>query len=417
MSEEKNISAVRAAVMAQVPDYEIKPVRTVVDFNTAPFIPFGSDNLFPQASALFARTSPIHRGVINSKRTYLIGGGMASEDPRLQYLFDKANFEGDTINKIASNYFYDKEAGGNGWVEVITDKNRTFLWFNHLDYTKCRKSKDGENCLIHPNWAAYKMGEDIKTIPLYPKFSSERNEYGVFVERSVYHLKEYEPEFYYYGVPSWLAGKDSILIDLKTNKWNLARLKNAFRLSGIMVVPVKDSKEGEDVTKYIEENHTGEDNQAKVLVITKSRAQEGEKADQVQLIETRQDDEGSWDKLHLQSTSDIVIAHSWFRSLTSIADNTGFDTQRILNEYNVAKQTVIQHEQSVFLEFLSRVFKDQTGIDSDLTFINQPPIALKDDAWKKVWEARRDKGLDFDEKDPAQQKIIVPLSSVGYTLV
>jgi hypothetical protein len=397
-------------VLNLVPDVEIKPVKTL-DYSIQPFIPFGSDNLFPQATALFARSSPVHRGVINSKCNYMLGDGLTSEDKKIQYLFDKANFEGETIDKIASKYFRDKNTGGNAWMEIITDNRRSFLWFNHIDFTKCRLSKDGKSCLIHPDWTDYKGMGEIKSLPIYPEFLSERNEYGVIVSRSVIQVKEYEPEFYYYGIPSWVAGKDSMMIDLKTNKWNLARLKNAFKVSGFLIVPVKDSKEGEEVINYIEDNHIGEDKQAKLMVLTKSRAQEGEKADAVQFVESKQDDEGSWDKLHSSATNDIVIAHSWFRSLTSIADNTGFDTKRILNEYAIARQTIIQHEQTIFLDVFKKVFKEQMGLDIDLQFINKPPIA--EDSWLMIWEARRNRGEVYNENDPNQQKIIIPQ---GYAL-
>lgn len=411
-----------------VPDVEIKPVKTSVDFKLAPFIPFGSDNLFPQATALFARSSPVHRGVINSKVNYMLGDGLTSKKRVFNYLFDKANFEGETIDKIAEKYFRDKNTGGNAWIEIITDNRRSFLWFNLLDFTKCRKSRDGKNCLIHPDWSIYSgmnntpgfqksetglLGgmAQVKTIPLYPEFITERNEYGIKIARSVIHIKEYEPEFYYYGIPNWIAGKDSLMIDLKTNKWNLARLKNAFKVSGFLIVPVKDATEGEQVLNYIEENHVGEDNQAKLMVLTKSRAPEGEKADKVQFVESNQQDEGSWEKLHETSTNDILIAHAWFRSLTSIADNTGFDTGRILNEYAIAKQTIIKHEQTLFLEMLRKVFKEQQGLDSDLSFVNRSPIS--DDSWLKIWEIRKNRGEEYDENDPAQQGIVVP---AGYSL-
>lgn len=398
-------------VINLVPDVDIKPVKSNLDFKLQPFVPFGSDNLFPQATALFARSSPIHRGVINSKVNYMTGDGLTSDVSKVQYLFDKANFEGQTIDDISAKYFRDKVTGGNAWIEVITDVRRSFLWFNVIDFTKCRLSRDGKMCYIHPDWSQYRGHGEVLTLPIYPEFVSERNEYGMPVLRSIVQVKEYEPEFYYYGVPNWIAGKDAVMIDLKTNKWNLARLKNAFKVSGFLIVPVKDSKEGEEVTNYIEENHIGEDKQAKIMILTKSRAQEGEKADTVQFIESKQDDEGSWENLHNTSTADIITAHAWFRSLCGIADSTGFDTKRILNEYSLARQTTIQHEQTLFLNVLNKVFKEQMRIDTELTFINRPP--LSEDNWLKVWEARRNRGEDYDKNDPAQQGIIIP---TGYSV-
>jgi hypothetical protein len=403
----QKLSQRQGVTLSYVPDYEISPPRGL-DYTYTNFYPFGSDNLFPQATALFSRTSPIHRGIIKSKIIYMIGGGITTEDKALSYLLEKCNFEGENITAVLKKICRDDVTGGNAWLEVITDPRRSFVWFNHIDYTKVRRVKDKKAVLIHPDWTFYKgkLDSQIKELPMYPDFLNEVNEYGAAVSRSVYHIAEYEPEFVYYGIPGWIGGKDSILIDLKTNKWNLARLKNAFKVSGFLIVPVKDTAESDKILDYIESQHIGEGNQAKLMVLTKSRATEGEKGSSAQFIESKQEDEGSWSKLHEMGISDIVVAHSWFRALASLADNTGFDTRRILNEYEVARRTVIQERQDLYLSILKKIFLELKNYQAELTFINKPPA--EDHSWKRIWEIRRDKGLDFNETDSEQQKIVIP---------
>lgn len=390
-----------------VPDYEITPIRSL-DYTYTNFYPFGLDNLFPQATALFSRSSPNHRGIIKSKVIYMIGGGITTEDKKLAYLLERCNFEGENITDVFKKICRDDNTGGNAWLEVITDPRRSFVWFNHIDFTKVRRVKDEKSVYIHPDWTYYrgKLDPRMTKLPMYPDFVNEVNEYGAAVSRSVYHICEYEPEFVYYGLPGWIGGKDSVLIDLKTNKWNLSRLQNAFKVSGFLVVPVKDTAEGDKLLDYIESQHIGEGNQAKLMVLTKSRSSEGEKGDRTQFIESKQDDEGSWTKLHEMGVTDIVVAHSWFRSLTSLPDNTGFDTRRILNEYEVARRTVIQEKQILYLNILKKIFGELTNYQADLRFVNNPPI--EDHSWKRIWEIRKDKGLDFSETDPEQQKIVIP---------
>lgn len=409
MERETTIQNKRGTVINYVPDYELTPAKeNLTIIKLSPIIPFGSDNLFPQATALFARSSPVHRGVINSKGFYFVGGGITSEDQQLIDEFKSVNFQGESLNDIAGKFFQDRNTGGNAWIEIITDRNFSFIWFNHIDFTKARLAKNQKEVYLHPDWASYRGEEDpdLRKLPIYPNFEAQADESGIAVLRSIYQVKDYEPEFFYYGVPQWIAGKDSILIDLKTNKWNLARLKNAFSTSGFLIVPVKDAKEGDEVISYIEKNYTGEGNQAKLMVVTKSRATEGEKADTTQFIETRQNDEGSWQNLHAQSLTDALIAHGWFRSLTNIPDNTGFDTKRILNEYAVARSTIIPSEQKVFTDFVKRIYSDLQGKDIEISFINRAP--LSDESWKFIWEIRRDRGDDYDENDPKQQIIVIP---------
>lgn len=377
-----------------------------LNFNSYDYIPFGSDNLFPQALALFSRVSPNHRGILNSKHRYIIGKGVTSEEDAFLDELKAINFEGENFNSVVSKLAVDDLRFGNGWIEFITDRNGSFLWYNHLDATKCRLAKNKEEVIIHPDWRQYKGKTDKlrRALPLYPNWEADKGEDGFNALRTVVHVKDYEPEFVYYGLPDYIAAKDSVQIDFKTNKWNLARLKNSFRISGMLVVPVKDEAESKQVLDHINKNFIGEDNQAKLLTITKSRAQETEKADQTQFVETKQNDEGSWMDLHKQSTSDMIVTHSWFRSLAGLSDNTGFDTQRILNEYETAKNTVISDYQEKYVNLFKQMYLEVQGREVEMAFMNQAPFDT--DNYKYIWELRKEKGLEYDEKDPAQQVII-----------
>lgn len=377
-------------------DIRPEPLKRDIQFD---YIPFGSDNLFPQAAARMSRMSPNHRGVLNSKTIFMVGGGLYSEND--EDVIGK-NADRITLTKTTKNIIFDYNSTGNGWVEIITDRKNSFIFFNHLDSTKCRLNKEQTHCMIHPNWRVYLSSKELtKTIPIYPNFESID---GSNVIRSVYHFMDYEPEFTYYGVPLWIAGKDSADIDLKTNRWNLSRLENSFRTSGLLVVPVTDATEAKAVIDNVESNFTGEGNNSKLLVIAKTRAKENEKADTTQLIETKQDDDGSWINLHTQSLNDIMISHGWFRSLTSLNDNTGFDTNRILNEYKIALSTSIIEVQNMMTDFYKTVYEDLQNREIELSFINKPP--LDDYTYHYVWEAREKIGLPFDETKPEQQALI-----------
>jgi hypothetical protein len=405
--EQQETKAVHATFINLGPQ-DPQPYHIPAMGNMLDIIPFGSDNQFPQALALFARTSPNHRGIINSKHQYILGDGIVPTEENDQQTLDlisHVNFEKEDLTEVTSRTLLDDLMIGNGWTELITDRNRTFLWFNQLDSTKCRLMKDKKRVAIHPDWSMDKGASDPdrKILPLYPNF--EKDGTGPFAAyRCVYHKKRYEPEFSYYGIPQYVSSQDSIQIDLKTNKWNLARLKNAFKVSGVLVIPVRDKAESKAVIDNIKKNHVGEDNQAKLFTITKTRARGDEKADQTQLIETQQGDEGSWLDLHKQSMSDMIVAHAWYRSLIGIADNTGFDTQRILNEYEMALNSVITNYQKEYIKMYKKLYREVIGLDVEIQFRNRAP--MDDDKYYKVWELRKQKGLEYDETDPAQQIIV-----------
>ena len=108
----------------------IRPIDRIVPYsgiapNMQDFIPFGSDNLFPNALALFSRQSPNHRGVLNSKVNYCLGDGLFpldEKDTATQDILDSINFEGESLNDVQMRLFLDRFMVGNYDLECITDK-------------------------------------------------------------------------------------------------------------------------------------------------------------------------------------------------------------------------------------------------------------------------------------------------------
>lgn len=121
--------------------------------------------------------------------------------------------------------------------------------------------------------------------------------------------------------------------------------------------------------------------------------------------------DGDWAKLHEQAESDLVVAHSWFRSLSGLDYTTGFSTDRILQEYEVALNTVILSTQEQILEPIRQIIELIFGVDaSSLAIVNKPPMRSKP-SYMRVWEARKADGLDYDENDPKQQLLLAEISS------
>jgi len=130
---------------------------------------------------------------------------------------------------------------------------------------------------------------------------------------------------------------------------------------------------------------------------------EGSETDNSRFIPIEARNEGDWSALHEQATSDIVIAHSWFRSLSGLDYSSGFSSERILHEYEVALNTVILAEQEELMEPVKSLISEVTGVDaSSLEIVNRPPTRSKP-IYMKVWEARKADGLDYDPDDPEQQ--------------
>ena len=361
---------------------------------------WGDDNLFPYALALMSRRSTTHRRIINDKADYISGKGFSFDATRtkLAALVARANGAGESLRQVLNKLAYDKSLFGNAFLEVIADPAHATLSLYHQDASRCRVAKDSAHVLLHHDWASFRASE-ARTLPLYPQLEPQRD--GTL--RAMIHYKDYEPMFEHYGVPAYIAGFNVSAIAYKTDKWNISRLDNSFQLSGVMMLDstVDSEAEAERIVRLAEQKFAG--NPGQVMFVIRDG---GEQNDNSRFIPIASQNEGDWQALHEQAVSDIVVAHSWFRTLSGLDYASGFSAERILHEYEVALNTVILGEQAELTEPVREAITSILGIDaSSLQVINRPPTRSKP-IYMKVWEARKADGLDYDPDDERQQAFL-----------
>ncbi len=357
---------------------------------------WGDDNLLPYALAMMARRSTTHRRIINDKADYISGKGFTfdTSSQQLSHLVNQINGNGESLRQVMNKLAFDKALFGNAFLEIVTDKNHSFVSLYHQDATRCRVARDSAHILLHHNWRQFKPDE-ATVLPLYPAFAADDN--GML--RSIIHYKDYEPGFSHYGVPPYIAGLDVSAIAYKTDKWNISRLDNSFQLSGVMMLDsiVDSEQEAERITRIAEQKFAG--NPGQVMFIIK----DGDPKDNSRFIPIASQNDGDWQALHDQAVADIVVAHSWFRSLSGLDYSSGFNSERILHEYEIALNTVILAEQEELLEPIRNVITSIAGCNgASLQVINRPPTRSKP-IYMKVWEARKADGLEYDPEDERQQ--------------
>lgn len=348
--------------------------KSKVDHNPRDYVPFGSDNLFPQGLAILNRRASTHRSIIQNKVVYSLGRGFITEGNKpLEDWISAVNNKREDLSDLLHKAYTDWYSFGNAYIEVVlVDGAKTPMLF-HQDASRVRIHKEREHVIIHPDWNQYEGKKKYaKTRPLYPNF-----EYIDGAKRSILHVKEYEPEFCDYGIPSWIAALDAAAIGYKTNRWNKSRLENSFQVSGILeIVGDMSAEDAKKINEDLAKNFSGEENVGKLMAIQKQFNESGTGTTFTPLIATS---EGEWINLHEQSDSELVIAHNWFRSLSGISDSTGFDTKRIRNEYQVAKNTIIGRNQDRFLREIKYLLKMHSTIDATmLQFRNESPVSLID---------------------------------------
>lgn len=391
----------------------------VVDSRVEPLLPltgnryenaeiwrWGGDNQMPYALAALSRSSTIHRRIINDKADYITGRGFAFDESNkaLAAFTESANGSGESLRAVLQRVSLDKMIFGNSFIEIVTDQDRTWLSVYHQDASKCRLAKDKKRVVMNHDWAHYNHRDSV-SLPIYPFF--DKAEDGTL--RSMIHYKDYEPMFENYGLPHYIAGLGVSSIAYKTDRWNISRLDNAFQMSGVMILDgdVETDAEATEIAETAQRKFAGRPGQVMFMVKNKAEG-EGSK-----FIPLKNDQEGDWKALHEQATGDIVVAHSWYRTLSGMNYATGFASERIIHEYNIALNTLIVVEQAELLDPLKQVISEVAGIKcDDMTIINTPPIITKPD-YMRVWEARRLDGLDYDPENPAEQIYISQIKNGG----
>jgi len=198
-------------------EFNYTPVLSLFDtdfvdlrVNYRDFVPFGDDNALPRQLIKLAREVPVHRAILNSKTNYIVGQGIESSDPATQSVFRHPNNLKESFAALLKKLVFDYLTFGNCYYEVVSNKKKAFVYLFHQDASRVRMHVNGEQALIHPNWELFKGNSDeqLKTVALFPKVSKGSD--GLF--HSLVHIKDYEPEFYYYGIPSYFAGMRNMII-------------------------------------------------------------------------------------------------------------------------------------------------------------------------------------------------------------
>ena len=378
--------------------------------NSHEFWRWGSDNCMPQLLSAVSRCSTTHRRIINDKADYISGKGFTfdSSNALLSSIVERVNGNGESLRQLINKVAFDKALFGNGFVEVVTNQEHTLLSLYHQDATRCRVAKDSQHIILHHNWSQY-SAKEAAVLPLYPLFEEQAD--GTL--RSIIHSKDYEPGFNHYGVPPYIAGLSVSAIAYKTDRWNISRLDNSFQPSGIMILDdtVDNEQDAERMIRTAEKRFAGKPGQVMFIV------KDGSQSDNSRFVPLSTSNDGDWEALHEQATNDIVVAHSWFRSLSGLNYASGFNAERILHEYEIALNTVILSEQAELLEPLVDVISKTLAIDcSSLEFINRPPTRSKP-IYMKVWEARKADGLEYNPQDPEQQHYLSEITKYNVTQI
>lgn len=331
--------------------------RTVTINNV---IPFGVDNLFPNRVAENLRRSKIQRGILNDKLSYFAGSYFTSESQSF-LTWEKTTKGKDSFFKVHKKLIKDDLWNGNSYLHLITDARKSFLTVEHLDFTRCRVDAD-KRVVFNEDWKFRLSGYNDKVLPLFPVFERNAEMYKDNLYHSVIHFKDYEPEFEWYGIPDWVVGWENMSIDIRTDEWNLSHLDKGMKPDIIMHLPLGTTEaEIEMIRKDAKEFKEGKPGS---LMFTFG---DGVRSTVLNAKMLDMD----WGKLTESNLEKSLIANSWYKSLMSVSSSTGFDTNRVLYEYQLALRKIIPKQES-YLEIYRELFAAFNIDATDLQIFNEP---------------------------------------------
>ena len=329
------------------------------------FIPFGTNNLFPQYLAELKRKSSTHRSVLAQKTIFTSGAKFVTNNDDVKEYIKDVNADGESLREVFKKLADDYYTFGNAYLEGVLYDGGLNLY--HIDATTVRASKDKKEVYIHPDWAKYNtMKDKLSIIPLYP--SVKRN-------RFILQFKDYEPTFQFYGLPDYVAALEHIAVDYEIGKWNHTKFKNGFQPSAIVEINGDmGEEEAKKLVREAQKKFVGDGNNGKIMFIVKN----GDTSSaNVQII--KDDQEGSWIDLQRITDQNIVTAHRWQPSLSGVVssgkmNNTGSE---IRIAYDLAMTTVIKDTSDLLLNGIRVVLYKELGfLPEELVIHYEPPISF-----------------------------------------
>lgn len=374
----KNLQAYAGFELAPRPylldDLFTEPTKSQLDNSAIEYVPFSTFDFWKlDRLQAIVNNSPTNSAIIKQKVAYSCGDGFIVEPASVNNILPivrathikevditqaeslndwakSVNFNGDNLEDLIQKVFCDLYSFGNCFIELKKfRKGGTSVYtMAVLPVTYCRPKKAAPKQLYPTHIGVSSQFEEGYSIPLnvvdYPIFPTFEKVEGV--ESSIVHLKFYEPNMQYWGVPDWVSSKIWAELEYRIPKFNQSKFENGFTPSAIIsLFGSTDSEEAYEVVNALKNCFTGTGNNSKMFV--QALRDETSKAD-VQVLNSQS--EGEFLALQGLAQEAIISAHRWTVSLTGLrtAGSLG-SNQQIRSEYDIVYNSVIRPVQRMVL--------------------------------------------------------------------
>ena len=368
-------------------DIFAEPTKRFLDQSVIEYIPFQTYDLWAlDRIQAICNNSSTTASIIQQKVSYFMGDGYysvaaATMDPlpsirkqkiqeqqidivdelTLNNFLKQINAEGENIDELTNKIITDFNNFGNAFIEICRIKvgNTRKYYIRLLPITWCRPKKTGKYQLspthigvtseFEQPW--YITPEAPIDYPIFPHFEVIDG-----VEKSIFHLKNYDSTLMYWGLPEWISAKIWAELEYRIPKFNQSKFENGFTPSAIVnLYGSTTQEEAEELVSALKSCFTGTGNNSKMFI--QALRDETYKAD-VQILSSQ--NEGEFTQLQKMAQDSIVSAHRWTVALTGLRQPGSLGSnQMIRSEFEIVYNTVIRPMQRMFLgKFLNPIIQD-----------------------------------------------------------
>lgn len=403
-----------------------EPTRERLDMGGNKWVRFfDQEGTFLKSLIAVVNNSPTLRRIINDKTNMVVGDGFipmtsranamlttnkapTAELPQAQLdaiegYIGNVNMHGQTLHELLGMLAFDYDAFGNCLAEMVQGEG--FCYIYHVPLYMVGIKKAGPDRIprsvgIYDNWEEVPLASEgtqykdkgFREVPLYPVFS-DKDENGL--RRSIVHVKQYAPGYFYWGLPEWISAKMWAEIEYLIQRFNTSRFENSFMPAGLLQFFGSMSQtEAKNMLTGIEQKFTGTGNNDRIFM----QVIRDEKL-KAHWQPMQQTEEGEFMQLQELAASAIVTANRWSKSLAGFATAGQLGTnQQVRQELEYLQNTVVKQRQNVLLSrvinpYLTECAKMNTAIPAGLQFgiSNSLPVSF-------MGEISVEQNLTTDEK-------------------
>lgn len=373
--------------------FDTQPRQDLKDWLSEKVVSFfpSENNLYAEKLALRAIRSVTHANCLNTRLIYTCGTGFETDDTAfLDYIEGKGvNSYDDSFLDVFKSDIDNANIFGNSYVELVKIAGQIFIY--SIDATKVRVAKppkgelDSKGFYVAPDWTEsdeYANAPNKELTPIYyPKFPNFETIKGQKGQRCIAQWKNRKPNFFYYGLPDYVAALNDIDNEFNIGAFNLKDFEKNFEADYLILAysDTDDEEEAKALKSKIEKDYQGVDAKGAMVQIL---SQDGKP---IELHKIERNTDGRFNELSERVEKNIAQAHQVPQALAGIATAGQLgNVQELKNGYEIYMNNVIKPYQSNKLRWWKKLLTKckelgATNIPQwpeDLKIMSRKPISF-----------------------------------------